>query len=104
MLLLLGRDAEVATIDRIVAGARLGEAGRLAILGEPGAGKSALLEHAAETLGSSFRVLRATGTAAESGIAFAGLSQLFGGFLDLLGDLPARQADALAAALALEGA
>lgn len=84
-----------------MAGARLGEAGRLAVLGEPGVGKSALLEHTATRAQGSLRVLRATGTAAESGIAFAGLSQLFGSSLDLLADLPARQADALASALAL---
>ncbi|MCK9792310.1 AAA family ATPase [Isoptericola sp. 4D.3] len=99
--MLLGRDAEVATIDRLLAGARLGEAARLAVLGEPGAGKSALLEHTAAGLDPSVRVLRATGTPAEAGLAFAGLSQLFAHHLDLLDGLPPRQADALAAALAV---
>ncbi|GAA1713018.1 LuxR family transcriptional regulator [Isoptericola hypogeus] len=99
--MLLGRDAEVATIDRLLAGARLGTAGTLAVLGDPGVGKSALIEHAAARLGPEFRVLTATGTAAEAGLAFAGLSQLFAHELDLLGGLPARQAAALAAALAV---
>ncbi|MEU2199550.1 LuxR family transcriptional regulator [Isoptericola sp. NPDC019482] len=108
--MLLGRDAEVATIDRLLAGARLGEAGRLVLLGEPGVGKSALLEHTAAALGAggpgpaapvtTVRVLRATGTVAESEIPFAGLSQLFAGCLDRISDLPGRQAAALAAALA----
>ncbi|MFC7879796.1 AAA family ATPase [Isoptericola sp. NPDC057391] len=110
--MLLGRDAEVATIDRLLAGARLGEAGRLVLLGEPGVGKSALLQHTATVLGArhpgttaptAARVLRATGTVAESEIPFAGLSQLFAGCLDRLDELPARQAGALTSALAAGG-
>jgi DNA-binding CsgD family transcriptional regulator len=102
--MLLGRDAEVATLDRLAARARLGRAGVLALLGEPGAGKSTVLEHTAARLEGSFRVLRAAGAAAESEVAFAGLSQLLGDSLDVLDELPAPQALALGSALAVRDA
>jgi DNA-binding CsgD family transcriptional regulator len=99
--MLVGRVPEVRTITRLVAGARLGDAAVLALLGEPGVGKTALLEHSVAALGEEFRVLRATGTETERELAFAGLSQLLGPALDVLDAIPAPQAEALAAALAL---
>ena len=43
---LLGREGERARIDRLLHGARNARSGVLVIHGEPGAGKSALLEDA----------------------------------------------------------
>ena len=59
--MLVGRDPETGTIARLAAGARLGEAGVLVLLGEPVVGKTAVLGHAVSQLIEGFRVLRATG-------------------------------------------
>jgi len=46
---LLGRQRELQVIDEVLAAARLGKSSRLIIRGEPGIGKTALLEYAART-------------------------------------------------------
>jgi len=62
--------------------------------GEPGVGKTALLEYVAERA-SYCRVARSAGIESEMELAFAGLYQLCGPLLDGLGRLPEPQADAL---------
>ena len=57
---LLGRERELFAIDQALAAARLGKSARLVIRGEPGIGKTALLEYAIEHAGS-MRVLTARG-------------------------------------------
>jgi len=99
--MLVGRVAEVRTITRLVAGARLGESAVLVLLGEPGVGKTALLGHCVADLDPDVRILRATGVETERELPFAGLSQLLGPALAVLDEIPAPQADALATALAL---
>ncbi|MEG3615265.1 helix-turn-helix transcriptional regulator [Isoptericola haloaureus] len=99
--MLVGRDAETARLDQVVAAARLGQGGALAVLGEPGMGKTSLLDTTARRAAASCRILRATGTPSESEVAFAGLSELLAPLRDLVDDLPDRQADALRSALAL---
>ncbi len=98
--MLVGRKAEQRAIDRLVEGARLGTSGVLAVTGEAGAGKSALLEHAASA-SEGVRILRGSGYESEREIPFAMLLQLLRPALDSLDDIPPVQADALAAALAL---
>ena len=44
--MLLGRTAERLAIDRLLAEAREGRSGVLALVGEPGIGKTALLDYA----------------------------------------------------------
>ena len=51
--MLLGRDAERAAIERLLADARVGTSGVLVVSGEPGIGKSALLAYAAERAGDA---------------------------------------------------
>ena len=99
--MLLGRGSETQTLNRLVAGARLGEAAALVVLGEPGVGKTALLEDAVAGLSEGFRVLRATGVETEQEIAFSGLSQLLAPTPEVLDQIPPPQAAALAGALAL---
>jgi len=72
----------------------------LVLRGDPGIGKTALLELAADA-GEGFRVLRARGVEPESEIAFAGLQELFGPFVARVEVLPDRQRAVLAGALAL---
>jgi DNA-binding CsgD family transcriptional regulator len=97
---LVGRERECAAIERLLEASARGESGSLVLRGEAGAGKTALLRHAAEHAGG-WRVLRATGVEAESDIAFAGLYGLLRPVVDKLGELPDAQAAALAGALAL---
>ena len=80
---------------------QVGRSAVLVLRGEPGIGKSALLEYAAERA-EGRRVLRATGVEWEMELPFAGLHQLCAGLLDGLGRLPAPQRDALATAFGLD--
>jgi DNA-binding CsgD family transcriptional regulator len=98
--MLIGREAERRAIERLVAGARVGSSGVLLITGEPGIGKTALVDEAA-TLAVGMRVLRARGAVAEREIPFGGLLQLLRPAIGDLDRIPAPQRDALAAALAL---
>ncbi|NLP82788.1 AAA family ATPase [Microbacterium sp. CFH 90308] len=100
--MLVGRRAEQQAIDQVLAGARLGTSGVLAVTGEAGVGKTALLDAAVDHAPAT-RVLRATGIESEREIPFAMLLQLLRPALGVLDAIPSVQADALAAALALPG-
>jgi DNA-binding CsgD family transcriptional regulator len=97
---MLGRDAERAAIERLLADARVGTSGALVVSGEPGIGKSTLLAHAAASA-REMRVLAARGVEAEASIPFAGLLELLRPVLGFIDSLPAPQAAALRSALAL---
>jgi len=97
---LLGRGREREVFDRLLAAAREGQGGVLAVYGEPGVGKTALLEYALER-GADFRVARTVGVEGEMELAFAALQQLCSPNLDLLDRLPAPQRDAIEVALGL---
>ncbi len=71
------------------------------VLGVAGVGKSALLDFAAGAAGGAV-VLRARGSGAESDVPFAGLADLVRGRLEVLDQMPARQARALRVALGVE--
>jgi hypothetical protein len=91
---LRGRRDECAVLDRLLDGARAGRSGALALKGEAGAGKTALLDYAIASA-SDLRVLRAAGVESEMELAFAALHQLCAPLLDCLGGLPAPQRHAL---------
>jgi DNA-binding CsgD family transcriptional regulator len=97
---LRGRRDECDVLDRLLEAARGGESRVLVVRGEPGVGKSALLEHVAERA-SGFRVSRAAGVQSEMELPFAGLHQLCAPMLDHIGQLPAPQRDALDTAFGL---
>jgi DNA-binding CsgD family transcriptional regulator len=100
---LLGRDAERQLLDDLLTGARHGRSGVLAVVGEVGIGKSALLDHAADAA-AGMQVLRARGVRSETHIPFGGLFELVRPVLGHLDDLAAPQRHALEAALALRPA
>jgi len=98
---LIGREHEQQAIDRLVSGARIGASGVLAVTGEAGVGKTALLRWTEGRL-EGFRVLRATGTEPEREVPFAGLLAVLRPTLGLLETIAPPQARALAAALAMD--
>ncbi len=97
---LLGRDGERDVTRRLLDDARRGVSGTVVITGDPGVGKTALLEDAVSGL-TDMLLLRATGLEAERHLPFAGLLQLLRPALDRLGDLAPPQSAALASALGL---
>jgi DNA-binding CsgD family transcriptional regulator len=97
---LVGRERELAAIERLLEASERGRSGSLVLRGEAGIGKTALLTYAAEH-GPDRTVLRTAGVEAESDLAFAGLYGLLHPIEDKLGELPEMQAAALAGALGL---
>jgi DNA-binding CsgD family transcriptional regulator len=98
--MLVGRDAERLTLRRLLADARIGRSGVLALVGEPGIGKTALLDDAAR-LAADMQILRARGIESEADVPFAGLLELLRPALGVLQRVPTPQAAALERALAL---
>ena len=97
---LRGRSGEVSVLTGLVAAVRAGESRVLVVRGEPGVGKTALLDYlAGQTAGC--RVVRAAGVQSEMELAFAGLHQLLAPMLDRLEQLPVPQRDALRTAFGL---
>lgn len=104
-MVLVGRAREEGLLDRLLGDARAGRSGVLALVGESGMGKSALLDHASATATAiGMSVLRARGVQSETHIPFAGLFELLRPALDQLDRLPAPQREALEGALALRPA
>jgi DNA-binding NarL/FixJ family response regulator len=97
--MLHGRSAEVARIDDLLAAARAGHSGALVVRGEPGVGKTALLDYAAGAA-DGMRVLRGTGIESEAELPFAALHLLLRPGLARLDELPP-QARALRGAFGL---
>ncbi|TWF75265.1 regulatory LuxR family protein [Pseudonocardia hierapolitana] len=91
---LLGRRAETAALDQMIAAVREGESRVLVVRGDAGVGKSALLDHVAHSP-RNVRVLRAVGVESEMELAFATLHQLCVPLLDRLSRLPDPQHEAL---------
>ncbi|MEU2282475.1 LuxR family transcriptional regulator [Streptomyces sp. NPDC013178] len=97
--MLPGRGAECAQLDGLLEAVRGGASRTLVIRGEPGVGKTALLDYLAGH--ERFRICRISGVQSEMELAFAGLHQLCAPLADLFGHLPGLQRDALRGALGL---
>src|SRR6266545_8392162 len=97
---LLGRQRERAVLERLLGTARNGHGSVLVVHGEPGVGKTALLEYAVES-GEDFRVVRTAGVEGEMKLDYAALQQLCSPLLDLTERLPDPQRDALGVAFGL---
>jgi DNA-binding CsgD family transcriptional regulator len=98
--MLVGRESERSALDALLQSARSECSAALVLRGEPGIGKTALLEYAADSA-SDMTVLRCVGIEAEYELPFAGLHQLVRPCLDRVERLPAPQAAALRGALGL---
>ena len=98
--MLFGREHECARLEELLDDARNGHSRALVLRGDPGIGKTALLEYAIERA-EGFRVLRAVGIESESKLAFSGLHQLLRPVLGALDQVPEAGAEALRRSLAL---
>ncbi|GAA1229492.1 helix-turn-helix transcriptional regulator [Pseudonocardia alaniniphila] len=98
----MDRRDEREALVRILKAIRAGESQALVVHGEPGAGKTALLEDLVGRA-SGCRVERVIGVQSELDLAFAGIHQLCTPMLDRAEELPGPQRDALYAALGLRG-
>jgi DNA-binding CsgD family transcriptional regulator len=96
-----GRRGEREMLDRLVADVRAGHSRVLVLRGEPGTGKSALLDYLARRA-AGCRVARVAGAEPETEMTFAGLHQLCAPFLDRIGHLPGPQRDALRIAFTMQ--
>src|SRR3954447_26826967 len=99
---LLGRQRERAVLERLLDTARGGHGAVLVVHGDPGVGKTALLEYAVEA-GEGFRVVRAAGAEGEMELDYAALQQLCSPILEFSKHLPEPQRDALGVAFGLSG-
>jgi DNA-binding CsgD family transcriptional regulator len=84
----------------LVAAVRAGESRVLVLRGDPGVGKTALLDYLAGQAGAC-RLVRVAGVQSEMEFAFAGLHQLLAPMLDGLERLPEPQRDALRTAFGI---
>lgn len=97
---LIGRDAELAALEQLLTDIRSGASRVLTIRGDPGVGKTALLD-AISRSASDCLVLRASGIESEMELAYSGIQQLCAPLLDSLHHLPPPQRTALSTALGL---
>ena len=97
---LQGRAPECRALDGLLRAARAGRSGTLVLYGEPGIGKSALLDYVAERA-AGWLVTRAAGVEQEMELPFAGLHQLCAPMLSHVQRLPHPQQAAINAAFGL---
>jgi DNA-binding CsgD family transcriptional regulator len=96
-MMLLDRLEQRSALEGLLESARDGRSGVLVLRGEPGAGKTALLEYAIERA-PDFLVTPVTGVESEMELPFAALHQLCSQLPDRQGALPEPQREAIAAA------
>jgi len=95
---LAGRRGEREALDELVGAVQAGAGRALMVAGDPGIGKTALLDYVAERA-RGCQVACAAGVQPETELAFAGLHQLCAPMLRRAGRLPGPQRDALRIAL-----
>ncbi|HEX3306884.1 MAG TPA: AAA family ATPase, partial [Streptosporangiaceae bacterium] len=91
---LTDRHRERGLLDRLVDAVRAGESKVLVLRGEPGVGKTVLLDYLIRRA-RGCHLLRAAGVQSEMELAFAGLHQLCAPLLVRMDQLPVPQRDAL---------
>ena len=100
MTRLTDRRRECGLLDLLVEAVRAGESRVLVVRGEPGAGKTALLDYLIRQA-HGCQLLRAAGVQSEMELPFAGLHQLCAPMLVRLDRLPVPQREALRTAFGL---
>jgi DNA-binding CsgD family transcriptional regulator len=97
---LYGRRHERDVLGGLLTSARTGQGQVLVLRGEPGIGKSAMLDFLTEQA-ADFRVARTVGVESAMELSFAGLHLLCSTMLDRIARLPAPQRDALTVAFGM---
>src|SRR5260370_12593951 len=97
---LVGRRRERELLEKLLESARAGRGAVLVVHGEPGVGKTALLDYVVQK-GDSFRIARTVGVEGEIELPFAARQQLCAPILPLRLRLPPPQRDALGVAFGL---
>jgi hypothetical protein len=98
----VGRGSELERLSRLIDGA-FEDGGALMVIGDPGIGKSTLLQAAADHADAAgFLVLATTGVESEAALPYAGLYELFRPALNGIDALPTAQRDALFKAFGIE--
>jgi DNA-binding CsgD family transcriptional regulator len=92
-----GRVVETAALREVVSAVRTGRSQVLVLRGEPGAGKTALLEYLLDEA-EGWRCVHVSGVESDMELAYAGLHQLCAPLMGHLDDLPSPQRDALTVA------
>jgi hypothetical protein len=95
---LRGRHREIAVLEEVLSKAQAGTSGVLVLRGEPGIGKTALLDYVASHA-EGFRVDRMCAVQSEMEVPLAGLHLLLGHLLDRFERVPGPQREALEVAL-----
>ncbi len=94
--MLVGRPAEREVLGGLLARAAEGYSGALVLRGEPGVGKTALLDETlAAAVAAGMQTARLTGVEPETQLGYAGLHRFLLPFADRLERLPAPQREAL---------
>lgn len=91
---LLGRTNERQVLDDLLTSVRNGEGGAIVVHGEPGIGKTSLLENAVASA-HEFIVLRTVGNEAEMELPYASLQDFFRSTADAFEQLPEPQRQAI---------
>jgi len=94
-----GRGEEQLAITTLLDGAVAGRGAALSLVGEPGIGKSTLLDWACETADDRFTVVRTVGVQTDVAIPYAGLLDLAAPVRAALAEVPPGQRAALEGAL-----
>src|SRR6266480_4859977 len=97
---LVGRRRERDLLEKLLESARAGRGAVLVVHGEPGVGKTALLDYVVQK-GDSFRIAKTVGVEGEIELPFAALQQLCAPILAFRMGLPPPQRDALGVAFGL---
>lgn len=94
---IVGRHAEREAIGRLLDAVREGLSGVVVLAGEPGVGKTRLLDYAAESADAAgdLSTVRLVGVESETRLAYGALHRLLRPFLARFSVLPLRQRDAL---------
>jgi AAA ATPase domain len=98
--MLIDRATECARLDQLLLHVGTGLSAVLMLLGDPGVGKTALLDYAAERA-EGYRIVRTLGVESEMELPYAGLQLICSPLADGLGPLPDAQREALGTAIGL---